>query len=44
MHLRHRACLSCGRYRGRVVIDVTAKAAKLAARAERNATKNNQNQ
>lgn len=41
MHLRHRACTACGRYRGRVVIDVASKATKLAARAEKRATKNN---
>lgn len=40
MRLRHRACTSCGRYRGRVVIDVAAKAVKAAAKAERGATKN----
>lgn len=27
-HLRHRVCLNCGTYRGRVVIDVVAKLAK----------------
>ncbi len=27
-HLRHRACLNCGSYRGKEVIDVVAKAAK----------------
>lgn len=26
----HRACASCGRYRGRVVVDLAAKAAKKA--------------
>lgn len=34
--IRHRACLSCGRYRGRVVIDV---AAKLEKRQEKNKAK-----
>ncbi|MCX6819714.1 MAG: 50S ribosomal protein L32 [Candidatus Adlerbacteria bacterium] len=28
----HRACPSCGRYRGRVVVDVAAKAQKKAVR------------
>jgi large subunit ribosomal protein L32 len=28
----HRACPSCGRYRGRVVVDVAAKAAAKSAR------------
>lgn len=27
-HLRHRVCLNCGSYRGRMVIDVAAKLAK----------------
>ena len=27
-HIRHRACLSCGMYRGRAVIDVVKKAVK----------------
>lgn len=27
-HLRHRACLECGSYKGREVIDVTKKALK----------------
>lgn len=39
MHVRHRACVSCGRYRGRVVVDVAAKAVKRAAKAEKGATK-----
>ena len=30
--LKHRACLSCGRYRGRVILDVAAKAAAKATR------------
>ena len=37
-HLRHRACASCGTYRGRQVVDVAAKmrkrAEKLKARGE----------
>jgi large subunit ribosomal protein L32 len=32
--LRHRACLSCGKYRGRVVLDVTKKARKAIKRFE----------
>ncbi|MGH7141109.1 MAG: 50S ribosomal protein L32 [Minisyncoccia bacterium] len=35
MRVRHRACLSCGRYRGRVVIDVAAKASRRAAKVAR---------
>ncbi len=31
-HLRHRACDMCGKYRGRVVIDVEAQKAKKAAK------------
>jgi large subunit ribosomal protein L32 len=27
-HLRHRACLNCGKYRGRAVIDVKAQIEK----------------
>jgi large subunit ribosomal protein L32 len=27
-HAKHRACLNCGKYNGRVVIDVKAKIAK----------------
>lgn len=27
-HLRHRACLECGKYKGREVIDVTKKSLK----------------
>jgi large subunit ribosomal protein L32 len=30
MHLRHRACQACGQYRGKVIIDVIAKAEKKA--------------
>ncbi|MEK7505211.1 MAG: 50S ribosomal protein L32 [Patescibacteria group bacterium] len=29
-HLRHRVCLSCGHYRGKMIIDVAAAAKKLA--------------
>lgn len=36
MRIRHQACSSCGRYRGRVVIDVAHKAMK---RAEKTAKK-----
>ncbi len=43
MHVRHRACMSCGRYRWRVVLDVTAKVLKRAAKTEKGAAKNNQN-
>ena len=31
-YLRHRACLECGKYRGRVVEDVEAKNTKKAAK------------
>ena len=34
-HVRHHMCDSCGRYRGRVVVDVAAKAAKKAERIAR---------
>ena len=33
--LPHRACQTCGKYRGRVVIDVTLDAAREARRAKR---------
>jgi len=33
-HLMHRVCGNCGNYRGRVVIDVAAKAMKRAKKAE----------
>lgn len=33
-HLRHRVCLSCGTYKGRVVIDVVKKTEKSLARAK----------
>jgi hypothetical protein len=35
MHLPHRACRSCGKYGGRVVIDVVAQAARVARRNKR---------
>ncbi|MEK7584999.1 MAG: 50S ribosomal protein L32 [Patescibacteria group bacterium] len=31
-HLRHRVCLNCGTYRGRVVVDITKKLAKKTAK------------
>lgn len=33
VRVSHRACAQCGRYRGRVVIDVAGKAARKAAKA-----------
>ena len=33
-HLMHRVCMQCGKYRGRVVVDVTKKALKAAKKAE----------
>lgn len=32
VRVSHRACPQCGRYRGRVVVDMAAKAAKRAAK------------
>lgn len=32
-HLMHRACTQCGKYRGRVVLDVLKKTTKKAAKA-----------
>lgn len=38
VRVSHRACASCGRYRGRVVVDVAAKAqAKTAKKAKKEA-------
>jgi len=34
----HRACPSCGRYRGRVVVDIAAKAAAKSARKAKKET------
>ncbi len=33
VRVSHRACASCGRYRGRVIVDVVAKAAKKSKKA-----------
>jgi large subunit ribosomal protein L32 len=33
VRVSHRACAECGRYRGRVVVDMAAKAKKKAAKA-----------
>ncbi len=38
MRSAHRACPSCGKYRGRVVIDVVAKQARKAAKAKARST------
>lgn len=35
-HLMHRVCSQCGKYRGRVVVDVLKKTAKKAAKAKAN--------
>jgi len=32
MHVRHQMCQNCGYYRGRVVVDMTAKLAKREAK------------
>ena len=37
MRVSHRACPVCGRYNGRVVVDTAEKAARRAARREKNA-------
>lgn len=34
-HIRHQACMSCGTYRGRVVIDVAGQTARKLERKER---------
>ncbi|HVY72475.1 MAG TPA: 50S ribosomal protein L32 [Candidatus Paceibacterota bacterium] len=34
VRVSHRACPECGRYRGRVVVDMAAKAKKKAAKAK----------
>ena len=34
MRVSHRACATCGRYRGRVVIDTAKKVAKAAKRSQ----------
>jgi large subunit ribosomal protein L32 len=39
MRVSHRACPNCGRYNGKVVTDVAAKAEARAARKEKNAAK-----
>ncbi|MDO8521569.1 MAG: 50S ribosomal protein L32 [bacterium] len=33
-HLMHRVCLQCGKYRGRLVVDVLKKTVKAAKKAE----------
>ncbi|HEY9585292.1 MAG TPA: 50S ribosomal protein L32 [Candidatus Paceibacterota bacterium] len=33
-HLMHRVCLKCGKYRGRLVVDVLKKTVKAAKKAE----------
>lgn len=34
IHLRHRACETCGKYRGKVILDVVSKIAKKTARTK----------
>jgi large subunit ribosomal protein L32 len=34
LHLRHRLCENCGRYRGRIVVDVAVRAERQAKRAK----------
>lgn len=38
-HLRHRACLKCGQYRGKEVIDVSKKIEKKMAKTKAKETK-----
>jgi len=38
-HLRHRACLACGTYKGKEVVDVLAKAGKKEKKAKASAAK-----
>ncbi len=38
-HLRHRVCLNCGKYRGRQVLDVKSKIAKMEKKMKEKATK-----
>jgi large subunit ribosomal protein L32 len=38
LRLSHRACASCGKYRGRIIIDVVARAKREARRAKRRET------
>jgi large subunit ribosomal protein L32 len=35
MHMRHRACLACGQYRGKMVIDTSVRDAKARIRRTR---------
>jgi len=35
MHLRHTVCTNCGKYRGRAVLNVVAKAEKKAKKIEK---------
>jgi len=34
-HLRHRVCLNCGKYRGKVIIDIEKEIAKREEKAKR---------
>ena len=38
LHLRHHMCASCGKYRGKLVLDITAKAAKREAKRKKGET------
>lgn len=37
-HLRHRACPSCGKYKGKLVVDVVALASKKEAKLKKRAS------
>ncbi|MFW5853161.1 MAG: 50S ribosomal protein L32 [Patescibacteria group bacterium] len=41
-HVRHKACLNCGYYRGRQVIDISKKMEKIQAKKQAQAEKQNE--